>query len=68
VILHTACNDLEGKIVESGAVIEPTDFPTIQGYPPLLSLLFNKLLDNAIKFRNKNALPNIQIKYLKMNG
>jgi signal transduction histidine kinase len=33
----------------------------IHGYPFLLTVLFNHLIDNAIKFRNENSHPVIRI-------
>jgi signal transduction histidine kinase len=37
------------------------DMPRIMGYPFLLTLLFNHLMDNAIKFRKENSHPVIRI-------
>lgn len=37
------------------------DMPHIQGYPFLLTLLFNHIIDNAIKFRKEDHQPLIQI-------
>ncbi|MDB5211100.1 MAG: histidine kinase, partial [Sediminibacterium sp.] len=38
------------------------DMPAIQGYPFLLTVLFNHLIDNAIKFRKENSHPVIRIR------
>lgn len=37
------------------------NMPAIKGYPFLLTLLFNHLIDNAIKFRKENTHPMIHI-------
>lgn len=37
------------------------NMPGIMGYPFLLTLLFNHLMDNAIKFRKENSHPVIRI-------
>lgn len=55
-IMQSVLSDLDDKIAETGASIQASNLPVIQGFPLLLSLLFYHLLDNAIKFRSSNAL------------
>ena len=47
---------MHDKIIETKAVINYTQMPTIQGYSILISLLFHHLLDNSIKFRRQNII------------
>ncbi len=59
-ILGQAIANLQGVIVESGAVVTNDDLPTVKADQPQLIQLFQNLLDNAIKFRRKEP-PRIHI-------
>ncbi|MGE2833233.1 sensor histidine kinase [Mycobacterium sp. SMC-4] len=61
--LDTALGNLTASIEESGAVIQrPADgLPTIKGDPTLLSMLWQNLIGNAIKFRQPDVLPRVVI-------
>ena len=54
---------LQLPIQESNASIEFDHLPTIYTYPTLISQLFQNLISNAIKYRKKDELPLIHIKY-----
>ncbi|MBS1934863.1 MAG: PAS domain-containing protein, partial [Bacteroidetes bacterium] len=53
--------DLDGLIKESHAEIDATELPTILGYPTEIKQLFQNLISNAIKFRQKDIAPRIKI-------
>ncbi|MBS1917192.1 MAG: PAS domain-containing protein [Bacteroidetes bacterium] len=53
--------DLDGLIKESHAEINATELPTILGYPTEIKQLFQNLISNAIKFRQKDIAPRIKI-------
>lgn len=67
-VFKTVLTDLEEKIAETEALIDADTLPEIEGYPLLLSLLFYHLTDNAIKFRQKNNVLFIRIRYKKIHG
>ena len=53
--------DLEQVIRENNAGISVKDMPKLEVYPTQFKLLFQNLITNAIKFRNKDIDPSIQI-------
>jgi len=61
-------NGLEEKIKSENAKIRSDNLPTITGYPPLVSLLFHHLINNAIKFREKESDPVIDIRHSVKKG
>lgn len=61
-ICYQTIADLYSTINECHAEIEIYDLPVLNGYEPELSQLFKNLISNAIKFRNKNIPPKIEIK------
>jgi PAS domain S-box-containing protein len=57
-VFEGVLNDLAFKIEQSNAtVLVEGTLPKIDGFPLLLSLLFNHLLDNALKFTSKDRDP-----------
>ncbi|GAB3951428.1 hypothetical protein GCM10028805_31530 [Spirosoma harenae] len=60
-VVTNVLSDLERVIIESGAIIELGNLPTISGDPLQLSQLFQNLLSNALKFRKADQSPHIQI-------
>ncbi len=59
--------DLENLIKNSGAVISVGNMPHLNVYEPEIRQLFQKLISNAIKFRNKNVCPKIEISSEQIN-
>ena len=59
-LLQSVLDDLSVAVEESHAVITWNDLPTLEGNHTDLVLLFQNLLDNAIKYRG-SALPKIDI-------
>jgi|GEM_PF-5250590 len=53
--------DLNYSISQSNACIEVGELPKIKGYSTEFSMLMQNLVGNAIKFRKKEAFPNIRI-------
>jgi len=67
-ILVVVLNGLEEKIKAENAKICSDKLPIINGYPPLVSLLFHHLITNAIKFRKDELDPTIDIRHSVKNG
>jgi signal transduction histidine kinase len=61
--LDTALGNLSTAVEESGAVIvRPADgLPAIKGDPTLMSMLWQNLIGNAVKFRREGLTPRIVI-------
>ncbi len=60
-IIHQVKTDLELVIEETGAQIIDDGLPTIQASPGQMKQLFNNVIGNAIKFREKSVNPVIKI-------
>lgn len=67
-LLKDVQTDLKARIVESKAEILVDDLPTIQGLETELRLLFQNLITNGIKFRQKDVDPVIRISYQLKDG
>jgi light-regulated signal transduction histidine kinase (bacteriophytochrome) len=60
--LDHALANLAGALEESGArVVRPAELPRITGDPTLLTMLWQNLLGNAVKFRSPGRAPVIEI-------
>jgi signal transduction histidine kinase len=60
--LGRAIRNLEGAIEDSGAVIEyPEDLPRVAADPMLLTMLWQNLLGNAVKFRHADRAPRVSV-------
>jgi signal transduction histidine kinase len=58
--LRRARSDLAARLEDTGAVIEcPVDLPVVYGDPMLLSMLWQNLITNAVKFRKPDVAPRI---------
>ncbi|MCB0278487.1 MAG: PAS domain S-box protein [Calditrichaeota bacterium] len=53
--------DLQNQIDEAKATIKVAKLPVLKGYKTEIRMLFQNLLQNAIKFRDKNRKPLIEI-------
>ncbi|MBQ4914480.1 GHKL domain-containing protein [Maribacter sp. MMG018] len=60
-LLNDILKDLSHRTKETKAIINIDNLPVVQGYPIELGLLFQNLLDNALKFVPKNKNPEINI-------
>jgi light-regulated signal transduction histidine kinase (bacteriophytochrome) len=60
-LVEVVQQDLAATIKESGAQIEVGELPQVQGYETELRLLFQNLINNAIKFSKTNVQPQITI-------
>lgn len=65
-VMDQAIADMQEKINDHAITVHKSELPVINGYPPLLALLFHHLLDNAIKFIEENNLSEIKIEYEKV--
>nr|WP_063127093.1 sensor histidine kinase [Nocardia fusca] len=60
--LDKALTNLSGALEESDAVVErPDDLPEIMGEPTLLTMLWQNLISNAVKFRRPDHAPVVRI-------
>jgi len=64
-LVHEVLLDLGAVIKETGANIEVGPLPVISGYQTEIKQLFQNLVINAIKFRKKNTIPQINISATK---
>ena len=60
-VMKDTVTDIQLLIKENNADIIIQNLPTIDGNPAQLKAAFKNLLDNSIKFKNKNATPQIVI-------
>ena len=60
-VITTVLADLDLRIQETGAVIEPGPLPTVPGDRAQLEQLFQNLLSNALKFRRSGVAPLIRV-------
>jgi ligand-binding sensor domain-containing protein/signal transduction histidine kinase len=67
-MLHIVLADLGIAINEAGANIKSGSLPVINGYATELKQLFQNLIANAIKFRKKDASPEINISAHKIKS
>lgn len=62
-LIDEVIQDLTASINECNAKIEVPDLPKIRGFRTELRLLFQNLISNAIKFRQKDQSPEIDITF-----
>ncbi len=60
-IIEIVRTNLRVLIIETNALIETHDLPTLSAPKVLLIQLFQNLINNAIKFRKKDVVPTLQI-------
>lgn len=61
VIVKEAIAELELAVQQSGARILLQQLPSVYVIPGLMRQVFSNLISNAIKFRKRNSIPEIQI-------
>jgi signal transduction histidine kinase len=66
-VMDQVGKNLEAQILESAATIQYEELPTIQGDLGLLTQLFEKLIENSIRFRGDDA-PQIAIACEELGG
>lgn len=67
-ILIDTTTALKNKINEKNAIIESATLPVITGYRHMLEYLFLHIIDNALKFQDKNTSPRIIINCKYVQG
>lgn len=67
-VVNTVLADLDTAIRESGAAIRADKLPVVHGYTTEIKQLFQNLVINAIKFRKKDAHPEIHISSQPVSG
>ncbi len=60
-LIHEVLADLDKKINDEQAVITVEKLPVIKGYRTEMKQLFQNLIVNAIKFKRKDTIPEINI-------
>ncbi len=60
--------DMDLRIQASGAVIQVSSLPEVEGIPPQLQQLFQNLFTNAIKFAREGVTPAINITAGQVSG
>src|ERR1035437_439215 len=68
IMLNEVLADLGTAINETGAEIKREQLPVVNGYPTEIKQLFQNLIINAIKFREKTIPPQINISVQKISG
>ncbi|MEV4312777.1 ATP-binding protein [Actinocrispum sp. NPDC049592] len=66
-VLDAALSNLESVIEFSGAKITRTDLPHVRGEASLLTVVFQNLISNAIKFRG-DTTPQIRVSAVEGDG
>jgi signal transduction histidine kinase len=61
VVVDEVLRDLAIAIKESETNVQVATLPTVQGYKVELRLLFQNLIDNAIKFKNPDVSPIVRV-------
>lgn len=67
-LLNDIQKDLSVNIAETNTSIDIGELPQLNGYETELRLLFQNLINNAIKFRKQNTNPIIKINAIEENG
>ncbi|GAB3354661.1 hypothetical protein GCM10027452_22530 [Micromonospora halotolerans] len=60
-VLAQAESNLSDRIAEAGAEIVADPLPVVHGDPTLLTMLWQNLLGNAVKFRHPDRAPRIRV-------
>jgi signal transduction histidine kinase/ligand-binding sensor domain-containing protein len=68
IMLNEVLADLGTAINETGAEIKTEQLPVVNGYPTEIKELFQNLIINAIKFREKTIPSQINISVQKISG
>ncbi|MEU0693215.1 ATP-binding protein [Streptomyces niveus] len=67
--LDRALRNVSVSIEETGAVVErPAELPEVMGDPTLLTMLWQNLLGNAVKFRHPDRAPHITVAVDRAEG
>jgi len=60
-VLKESIENLDAQISESKAILEISDLPIVKGYRSYLTLLFQNIISNGIKFQPENQQAEINI-------
>ncbi|SBT41036.1 HAMP domain-containing protein [Micromonospora auratinigra] len=60
-VLAQAESNLSGPIADAGAQVVADPLPVVNGDPTLLTMLWQNLLGNAVKFRSPDRAPRIRV-------
>jgi signal transduction histidine kinase len=59
--LRRALSNLDAQLEETGAYVVPGELPTVPGDPTLLAALLQNLVGNAVKYRDPDRRPVVEI-------
>lgn len=62
-IMKDILNDLDYSIQQAKGVVKVSNLPVVIGYKTEVSLMFQNLISNALKFRRKEIAPIIHVSY-----
>lgn len=60
-LMNSLRKDLSDLITRSGALLDVSPLPTVEGYPTQMFQLFQNLLSNALKFNKPGVAPRVRI-------
>jgi PAS domain S-box-containing protein len=66
--LQAVLADLGSMIISTNAKVTANELPTLNAYPLELNQLFQNLIANALKFKKKGTLPEVNISAKKVEG
>lgn len=67
-LFQDVLHDLDQSIRETNATVVSEPLPQVTGYKTELKQLFQNLVSNSIKFRKKDAPPEVSVNAVKENG
>ena len=68
IVMNEVIADLDATIKASHAVITTGKLPVLVDYETDIKLLFQNLVNNAIKFRKRGSIPHVQVAAEQLNG
>lgn len=60
-VLAQVLHDLEGRMVEAGAVVTHDPLPVVRGEPALIAMLVSNVVGNGLKFRDPQRTPRVHL-------
>jgi len=67
IILNKVKHNFQRKISERNVTVHSDKLPFVSGIPEMLTLLFQNIIDNAIKFQPEGKSPLIDIRWRQLN-
>ena len=67
-VVTAVCEQLKLSLEAASAVVDAAGLPEVLADPTQMSLLFQNLIDNAVKFRRKDVAPRVEIRSAREDG